>query len=90
MSVEKEPRRFLTPQQKFIERPEKPQLLEVSGQAFGRHDKKARTVLSSNQLSLLNQRVAFPERSFIAVAAISDRRIMDSENLIRREDEVRQ
>jgi len=65
--------------------PKKPQLLEVSGQAFGRHDKKARTVLS-----LLNQRAAFPERSFIAAAAISDRRIMDSENLIRREDEVRQ
>ena len=32
MSVEKEPRRFLTPQHKFIERPEVAQLLEVSGQ----------------------------------------------------------
>ena len=34
LSVEKEPRRFLTPQHKFIERPEEAHLLEVSGQAL--------------------------------------------------------
>src|SRR5438552_16817249 len=37
LSVEKEPRRFLTPQHKFIERPEEAPASEVSGQALNRH-----------------------------------------------------
>ena len=34
LDVEKEPRRLLSPEYKFIGRPEEAQLLEVSGQAF--------------------------------------------------------